>query len=179
MEERLFIILFFFLSFSFVSASDLGVYPDEMKFDMDVGDKVCSKVIVFSSENISVELEDSWAEQGYFGRESEKHILKSELKGIEISYPEKFSFKGQKEIKICIIGNIAGRFHGLLMARGENVGIGSWMNVNVHESVISGITGEVIYDIENGGVVGMMALFNVVLVLVLAYLLFKMRKSIK
>ena len=164
---------------SFVSASDLGVYPDEMKFDVDIGEKACSQVIVFSSENISVELEDSWAEQGYFGRESERHTLKSELKGIEISYSDKFSFRGQKEIKVCITGNIAGRFHGLLMIRGENVGIGSWMSVNVHGNVLSGITGEVIYDIGNGSVVGMMLLFNIALLLVLAYLLIRMKKNKK
>lgn len=172
-KEILFFILFF--SLSIVNASDLGIYPDELNFNGDIGEKICKEAIVFSSERISIELEDYWAE-GEAGREVAKYYQKSEFKGIEISYPERFYFKDKKEVKVCITGNIAGKFNGLLMFRGENVGIGTWIKVNIHRSVLSKITGNTIYDLGEGNMIGMMLFFTFILLMILGYLLFRTKK---
>lgn len=172
--KKLLLFFVFLVLLCFVSAYDLGVYPDEMNFDAEIGERVCKKAIIFSSENTSVEIEDYWSYQGE--RKVEEYYQKSEMKGIEISYPEKLIFKGKKEVKICITGNIAGRFNGLLMIRGENAGIGSWINVNIRNNFLSGITGRAVYDLEEGETMGFMLFFTFVLILILGYLVFKRKR---
>lgn len=180
----------FFLLVSLASGMDLTVSPEEIVFNGMAGEVICENLSIEVDGFNIVLVEDRWAEVGFMERKLTKHRIESKELGLEIDYVDRFVVGGNDVFEVCLEGEKAGDFHGVLLFRGEGVsaGVGVWMVVSLEkgEGVASGlgsrvgsITGNVIGAVRSGGFGIVLVLFLIFIVVLEVLLLVWRRKVVK
>jgi len=130
-----FLFVFIFL-LSFSSALQIGVSPAHLTLSSEINKKVCSKVVVDSDRQITINIEDKW------GKIKSKNINEYNFSakdvGVEIFLPEPFSIDKTKEIEICFLTKKSGKYYGLISfnSGGGFVGVGQWIEINVRNNFL-------------------------------------------
>jgi len=185
----LFGIAFLFFCLNFGLAMEFGVSPPSLDFEMLKGDMSCKEARVVSSlNNLPIRVDDKWikdAESSEIG----DFVYNAKELNIEIRYEKSFLVESEKVIEICLIGNEAGKYKGVLLFEALNgsLSIGSWLNVNINGEndnlAGKGITGLFAKDFENisseiKGLIPVIS-FNIFLFVVLIVLLVELGKKRK
>jgi hypothetical protein len=138
------------LLISLTSAVKLGVSPSAINFNGYINEKICNKIILFSS-NETILIDDKWSLNKELIKNINEYNNIAEDLGIKIQYPNKIRVEAKQEIEVCLTAKNIGKYYGLLNIRTENrpAGIGIWMSVLVgnNPSINSNkLTGNVIDD---------------------------------
>jgi len=115
-----------------------GFSPSKIVKELEIGEESCQMITVNSDSAISIS--DKWAEDeevewkvGLFDTSAEEH-------GININYDNELS-EDERELEVCMSGERAGEYHGVLLLREEQKGnsivqMGVWIKLVVVEEVI-------------------------------------------
>lgn len=164
-----FCFLFFVFLIGIGSSLDLSISPEEIVFEGKVGEEICYEVDVMVSSSIDILVEDRWAEEGVNDRKLSKHKMVNEELGLEIFYNNKFNVDDEEVLEVCLSGENAGNYHGVLLFKGDGVsaGVGLWLVVNLEEGEgvvsklgagVGSITGGVVGVVRNSGGMGLVVL---------------------
>lgn len=135
---------------SLVSAAKLGVSPSAIEFNGSINEKICNKIILFSS-NETIIGEDKWSLNKEFVKDINEYNHIAEDLGIKIGYLKEIKVDAKKEIEVCLTAKNIGKYYGLLSLRTKNkpAGIGIWMSVLIDNNPninSNKLTGSVIDD---------------------------------
>jgi hypothetical protein len=152
MIRQFFILVILLLSVSFADSLEIGISPANLSFIADSGEIVCKQIKIFSSDDIRLNGEDTWARN--YSNNLKEYNLSSDSLFIFINYPKNVSVSSKKEINICISGDKPGVYYGAIIFRPDsgNAGVGNWIKLKVNGEVIEDqseiITGRVIEEDE-------------------------------
>lgn len=172
--------LFFIFTFliTLVSAFSLEASPDEVFLKATVGEKVCKDIVIQVSEESKIIISDRWAERGFTEKILVAHKLNPEEISITSDYSESLNIKDEKTITFCVSSEDEGKYHGVLLVKGEGypVGIGIWINLEVSQRD-SLFTGLVINnnEPENSNLIYIFLSFLVIILLEIFFLIRKKR----
>lgn len=136
------LILLLVIGISFISsclALELGISPPTLSFKGETRNEICREFKIFSDkEGLSLRLDDKWANKNTLSRDINDYIYNEEKFGIETKYYDKVILDKEYLGEICIKAKNKGIYYGLLKFNSENgnVGLGSWMIINVTEGNI-------------------------------------------
>jgi len=124
-----FVLLFGFLFLlSFSSALQLGVSPAHLNLSIGTNQKVCSKVIIDSDKQITINLEDKWNK--IQNKNLSEYNFSAKEVGMEIFFPKSFLINGNKEIEICFLSKKSGKYYGIIFYSGDGfAGVGQWVEI--------------------------------------------------
>ena len=136
MFVRSFFFLFFFLAGSIfgsenVRGSELGLAPPVLDFNLSVGEMMCENVSVISEEVRWFEVSDAWALKET--KNLSNYVLRKEELQLMVAYPELVRVSEVMQVPVCVQGERAGKYAGVLLFRSlqENLGLGAWIDVEV------------------------------------------------
>jgi hypothetical protein len=175
-SKNIFFVFLIFFIYS-VNAATLTISPPQLDFKGVVGEEICNniKIKVNGTENLTGKIK--WAEEGYFERVLNEHKLDSEELDLEIDFSEEIEINEIEEIKICLRGKKAGKFHGVLLykIKDKPLQIGIWTNVTLEGNNFIKMTGNFI---NNKDKFDSLLIFPIILLVILLGLLFWYKKKI-
>ena len=170
-------ILFLVIGLFFISSSlalELGISPPILNFKGETGNEICREFKIFSDkEGLSLRLDDKWADKNTVSKDINDYIYDGKKFEIETKYYNKVILDKEYLGEICIKAKNRGIYYGLLKVNSENgnVGLGSWMIINVTEGNVITLEGIQKRVIENHfdffiylGIFLLIALFALILI---------------
>lgn len=179
--KSILILLYIFLLAVGVSALELSVSSYKLNFSGPNSEKIC-KNITLSSDNNILTCQDRWTGNN-FSKDIADYKTSAKMLGINISYIKNFIVekKFEKIIEICISGEKAGRYYGVLLCNSGRAGVGSWLNVEIKKTEKTRVekiklTGAVIGDFQSSWHVILLIIFTFILIFVFIFMINRLRK---
>jgi len=136
MKGILFFVILLFIPF--VDAAKLGASPSRLYFNGSVGENVCNKIVLNSQEGDVLYGELKFSNNYASGNNVLEYSLEPEKLSISADYSKNIIFNEniEKFDIICIKGNKAGKFKGVLIYKSKYsyAGIGIWTFLNIKKN---------------------------------------------
>jgi len=169
-----FILALFFINL--ISAGTLQISPKEFSFNLTKGETSCQTIKIVS-DNMIETIEDRWSL--IESKELKDYTKKAKNLGLEIFY--NYNIVNDKH-EFCVSSNKVGEYYGAILYSSGNLGIGSWIKLEVHGESF----GERIQSMGRitGGVIGGrgvylgLGLWTFILSIILGYLILRLRKRV-
>jgi hypothetical protein len=134
-----FFILFFlvFLSISLVSGIELGLSPGDIKFNGNVGERICQNITIHTNYQGKLIGENKWVKDINLVRKIENYKYNSQELGIVVDYQSEIDIKKEfLKSEICLTANKSGNYNGAIIYKTENdyAGVGAWIEVNINKN---------------------------------------------
>lgn len=111
-----------------VSAS--GFSPSSLTYNLQPSKEGCQEISI-TSDSPTITISDAWAENKNIEWKVRLFNTSASEHGISMSYPSSIS-KDQRQVKICLIGNTPGEYHGIILLKEAQEGnsivqMGIWL----------------------------------------------------
>ena len=128
------IIMIIILALPFALA--VGFSPTKLEYNLDVGEEEC-KIVTLSSDSATIAVSDLWAENKDIDWKVSLFETPSSEHRLNLVYDE--LLEGEDEVQVCLSGNKAGEYHGVLLLREEQQGnsivqMGVWLKAVIEEN---------------------------------------------
>lgn len=135
-----------------------GFSPTRLNYNLNVGEEDCKNVRV-DSASPTITVSDKWAADENVEEKVSLYETSASEHGLSLSYDDELDLD-EREVEVCLSGNKAGEYHGVLLLREEQQGnsivqMGIWLKATIggneeDDGVLAG-NEEVFVDNSGGG----------------------------